>query len=113
MKDRMTLGFDADVAESAALTIADEQATERIFAACDWESDDKANRRAIDNAMRRLKKKDRTFARAVLRGLRHTKIGMSRQAFFCRLKKICNFLKTPGNKGRNLHPKGRKAGSFS
>ena len=31
MKDRMTLGREADVAESAALTLADCRATERIY----------------------------------------------------------------------------------
>ena len=38
MKDRMTMGFVADAAESAALTIADGRATERIVEACDWRS---------------------------------------------------------------------------
>ncbi len=37
MNHRKTLGFESDVAESAALTIADERATERIYEACDWE----------------------------------------------------------------------------
>ena len=37
MKDRITLGHEADVAETAALTLADNCATERIFAALDWE----------------------------------------------------------------------------
>ena len=36
MKDRMTLGHIADVAESAALTMADGRATERIVEACDY-----------------------------------------------------------------------------
>ena len=31
MKDRMTLGRDADVAETAALTLADENAERRMF----------------------------------------------------------------------------------
>ena len=34
MKDRMTMGFAADAAESSALTIADPRATERIIEAC-------------------------------------------------------------------------------
>ena len=37
MKDRMTLGHIADVAESAALTMADGRATERIVEACNGE----------------------------------------------------------------------------
>ena len=36
MKDRTTLGHCADTAETAALTIADSRATERIIEACDW-----------------------------------------------------------------------------
>ena len=35
MHDRTTLGFAADAAETCALTMADPNATERIFAACD------------------------------------------------------------------------------
>ena len=38
MKDRMTLGHIADAAETAALTVADLRATERIVEACDWKS---------------------------------------------------------------------------
>ena len=37
MKDRMTLGRDADVAESAALTLADENAERRMLDALDRE----------------------------------------------------------------------------
>ena len=36
MKDRITMGFAADAAESAALMIADPRATERIIEACDY-----------------------------------------------------------------------------
>ena len=36
MKHRMTRGHSADAAESAALTVADKRATERIVEACDW-----------------------------------------------------------------------------
>ena len=42
MKDRMTLGRDADVAESAALTLADENAERRMFDELDRETDLKA-----------------------------------------------------------------------
>ena len=37
MSHRMTRGFTMDAGISAALTIADERATERIFESCDWE----------------------------------------------------------------------------
>ena len=39
MKDRITLGRDADVAETAALTLADDRATDRIVESLDWEHD--------------------------------------------------------------------------
>ena len=45
MKDRITLGHEADVAETAALTLADNCATERIFAALDWEREEKSGKR--------------------------------------------------------------------
>ena len=41
MKDRMTLGHDADVAETAALTLADGRATERIIEHLDREHDER------------------------------------------------------------------------
>ena len=44
MNHRKTIGFESDVAESAALTIVDERATERIYEACDWEHDRKKKR---------------------------------------------------------------------
>ena len=38
---RMVLGRKADVAETAVLTLADTRATNRIFAALDWENDER------------------------------------------------------------------------
>ena len=100
MKDRMILGHDADVAESAALTLADCRATERIFDALEWERDEKHRKGLIDNAVRRLAKKDRPFARSVLKGRRWDELGISKQAFYCKLKKVCDLLETPVNRGR-------------
>ena len=54
MKDRMTLGRDADVAETAALTLADGRATERIIDALDFEHDE----RTADIMERRRKKRE-------------------------------------------------------
>ena len=88
MKDRMTLGFGADVAETAALTVPDDRATERIVEAVDWEQDKQRRKSLIDNAVLRLKKCDRAFARAVLKGASWREMGISRQAFWKRLKKI-------------------------
>ena len=100
MKDRMTLGHEADVAETAALTLADNCATERIFAALDWEREEKSRKGQINNAIRRLAKKDRPFARSVLKGRRWGELGISKQAFYCKLKKVCDLLETPVNRGR-------------
>ena len=41
MTHRKTMGFAADAAESAALTIADPRATERIIETCDYEYDER------------------------------------------------------------------------
>ena len=100
MKDRMTLGHVADVAETAALTLADERATERIYEELDRKHDEKCRKAWIDNAVRRLKKSDRAFARAVLKSYRWRELDISNQAFYCKLKKVCDVLKTPVNKGR-------------
>ena len=100
MKDRMTLGRAADVADTAALTLADERAEARIVEALDAEHDAKCRKAWIDNAVRRLGKGDRAFARAVLKGQRWREIGISKQAFHCKLKKICDALQTPAKRGR-------------
>ena len=54
MKDRTTLGRDADVAETAALTLADSRATERIVEEMDREHDE----RMADIMERRRKKRE-------------------------------------------------------
>ena len=88
MKDRTTLGHCADTAETAALTIADSRATERIIEACDWRQIRTKEKNRIDNALRKLDKADRAFARAVLGGKSCRDLGVSRQAFSVRLKKV-------------------------
>ena len=88
MKDRTTLGHCADTAETAALTIADSRATERIIEACDWRQIRTKEKNRIDNALRKLNKADRAFARAVLGGKSWRDLGVSRQAFSVRLKKV-------------------------
>ena len=88
MKDRITLGHEADVAETAALTLADNRATERIFAALDWERERRSAKNRIDAAMQRLKTRDRDFARAVLRGKSWYEMGLAKSTFSDRLKKV-------------------------
>ena len=88
MKHRKTMGHCADAAESAALTVADLRAMERIVEACDWKSIHMKEKNRIDSAMRRLNKSDRAFARAVLRGKSWQEMGIPRSAFSDRLKKV-------------------------
>ena len=64
MKDRMTLGRDADVAETAALTLVDERATERIYEHLDMEYDE---RMADIMERRRKKREEKRRNRAVKR----------------------------------------------
>ena len=88
MKDRMTMGFAADAAESAALTIADPRATERIIEACDWRDERRKGKNRIDSVLRRLNKSDRAFARTVLSGKSWRDLGMPKSTFSVRLKKV-------------------------
>lgn len=94
MKDRMILGYDADVAETAALMLVDVRAAERIVEELDRETDRKADGGRIGAALRRLNAADRAFARAVLRGRTWRDSGMTKQGFNKRLKKICDFIST-------------------
>ena len=113
MTHRMTLGHIADVAESAALTLEDKFAEERIYDACDYAKNRRQSKIMIYSALRRLKKADRAFALNVLKGKTHHEIGISRQAFCNKLKKVCNCIEPPVNKGRKRNtgrPKDRHLG---
>ena len=93
MKDRMTLGFGADVAETAALTVPDDRATDRIVEAMDYAHDRKAEGARIAAVFKRLSAADRAFARAVLDGKGWAEIGVSRQLFEWKLKKVEKFFR--------------------
>lgn len=88
MKNRKTLGFAADAAETFALTAADERAEARIVEACDWERDRKEQGGRIGAALRHLGEDDRAFARAVLKGRTWVEMGCPERTFYWRLKKI-------------------------
>ena len=90
MKDRMTLGRDADVAETAALTLVDENAERRMLDELDYEQMRKKRKNKIDSAMRRLSKWDRAFARAVLQGKSWRDMGIAKSTFSDSLKRIEN-----------------------
>ncbi len=90
MKDRMTLGRDADVAETAALTLVDANAERRMLDELDYEQMRKKRKNKIDSAMRRLSKWDRAFARAVLQGKSWRDMGIAKSTFSDSLKRIEN-----------------------
>ena len=106
MNHRMILGQNADAAETAALTLVDDRATERIVEALDWKHDE----RIAEITERRRKSRDeRRRARAVGRVrdamggifadvldayLHHTtwrEIGIPKRTFNYRLKKVKDF----------------------
>ena len=95
MKDRTTLGHCADTAETAALTIADPRATERIIEACDWRDERSKEKNRIDSVLRRLNKSDRAFARTVLSGKSWREMGIPKSTFSDTLKKVEKLLSCP------------------
>ena len=95
MKDRTTLGHCADTAETAALTVADSRATERIIEACDWQFVRKKEKNRIDSILRRLNASDRAFARAVLSGKSWKEMGVPKTTFSDTLKKVEKLLSCP------------------
>jgi rubrerythrin len=103
MTHRKTMGFAADAAESAALTIADPRATERIIEACDYEHDKlnqelearRLKNREIQRRIRALKrvreKLGDTYAdvlEAFLKCRTWEDLGIPRRTFDDRLKKV-------------------------
>ena len=95
MKHRKTMGHCADAAESAALTVADKRATERIVEACDWKFVQRKEKNRIDSILRRLNASDRAFARAVLGGKSWKEMGMPKTTFSDTLKKVEKLLSCP------------------
>jgi hypothetical protein len=95
MNHRKTMGFTADAAETAALTMVDPYATERIVEACDWKSIHMKEKNRIDNALRRLDNSDRAFARAVLRGKTWRDMSIPKSTFSVRLKKVEKLISCP------------------
>ena len=104
MKDRMTMGFAADAAESAALTIADPRATERIIEACDYAEtsnaspstdisllDEQCIRAAVERVRRALGNKCAEVARAYLNHKNWRNINIPERTFQHALKKVKNY----------------------
>ena len=111
MKDRMTLGRDADVAETAALTLADGRATERIIEALDFEHDERERdiqeRRERDRLRQRKSRAVKLIrarlgdaygdvAKAWFGGKGADDIGIPERTFRDRLKKVKIFFQPHG-----------------
>ena len=108
MKDRMTLGHIADVAESAALTMADGRATERIVEACDYTEtanaspstdisllDEQCIRAAVERVRWALGKKCAEVARAYLNHKNWRSLGIPERTFQHALKKKLKIIFQP------------------
>jgi len=90
---RIVLGRSMDAATTAARTLVDRRAEGRIVKALDWEHDRKAEGARIAAALKRLSAADRAFARAVLDSKGWAEIGVSRQLFEWKLKKVEKFFR--------------------
>ena len=104
MKHRKTMGFGSDAAESAALTVADPRATERIIEACDYEEssesltpnnisllDEPCIRAAVERVRRALGNKCAEVARAYLNHKNWRNINIPERTFQHALKKVKNY----------------------
>ena len=104
MKDRMTLGHIADVAESAALTMADGRATERIVEACDYAEtsnaspasdisllDERCKQAAVQRVRRALGDKCANVIHAYLNHKNWKDMRIPRSSFLYALKKVENY----------------------
>ena len=88
MNHRLILGHEADVRDTAALTLADERADQRIVEELDREHDEKAREQTISDALGKLNKADRDFVEAVFKRRSWKEMGISKQLFSWRLKKV-------------------------
>ena len=104
MKDRMTLGHCADTAETAALTIADSRATERIIEACDYTEtanaspstdisllDERCKQAAVQRVRRALGDKCANVIHAYLNHKNWKDMRIPRSSFLYALKKVENY----------------------
>ena len=108
MNHRLILGQNADVAETAALTLVDKRATDRIYEHLDMEHDE----RMADIMEQRKKERDRKrrnravgqvkdelgavyadVLKAWLNGQTWSDIGVPERTFWDRLKKVKNFFR--------------------
>ena len=104
MNHRKTMGFTTDAAETAALTVADLRATERIVEACDYAEtsnasqttdisllDEQCIRAAVERVRRALGNKCAEVARAYLNHKNWRSLGIPERTFQHALKKVKNY----------------------
>ena len=104
MKHRKTMGHCADAAESAALTVADPRATERIIEALDYEeeadislsknlslSDVQCRLAAVQRVRRALGDKCANVIHAYLNSKNWEDMNIPRSSFLYALKKVENY----------------------
>jgi len=68
---------------------------EAASSALDYERDRRREKNRVDAALRRLGKKERAFARAVLRGESWREMGLAKSTFSDRMKKVEKLLSRP------------------
>jgi hypothetical protein len=106
MTHRKTMGFAADAAESAALTVADPRATERIIEACDYNpeneltadiclNDEMRRNAAVERVRRALGNKCAEVVRAYLNHKKWKDTNIPERTFQHALKKVKNYFSTP------------------
>ena len=108
MKNRKTLGHQADTAESAALTVADPRATERIIEACDYDpenvfteikefslSNEQCKLAAVERVRRALGNTYAKVVQAYLNQKNWRNIGMPERTFHHALKKVEKYFSAP------------------
>ena len=104
MKHRMTRGFGIDAAETAALTVADLRATERIVEACDCAetanaspssdiaiSNERCKQAAVQRVRRALGDKCANVIHAYLNHKNWKDMRIPRSSFLYALKKVENY----------------------
>ncbi len=103
MNHRKTMGFTADAAETAALTMVDPRATERIIESCDYVeeeafavkaidlTDEQCRNAAVERVRRALGNKCAEVIRAYLNHKDWKNINIPRTTFQHALKKVENY----------------------
>ena len=107
MNHRKTMGFTADAAETAALTMVDPRATERIIESCDYVeeeafaekiidlTDEQCRNAAVERVRRALGNKCAEVIRAYLNHKKWKDIAIPERTFQHALKKVKKYFSAP------------------